>query len=623
MKFIPKVLGIVLFVLCLLPHFSAYASSKADTRIDSWKIKWEGEQAYSLTEAMSQDDYVQVKAGTAKKAKPAGAKGLWIKFDLPLISQKTGLFIDKLYGQQVIVYLDGQSIYEHTYEYQYGTNRMLLPINANDSNRTVFIHVRSTMEEMGLFESIHIGDYQRFTSSYVKEDLGDIILGSSFLFIAILMFICSVFLDREQINVWISLSAVIFCAGIILITNAPFLYTFYGQYGEIYLHLFDLALFVFMPSLTFFFESIYGVGPYKIIRRYRQFQVYYSLLCIVCLILQNFIPMRSSYYFLTVSIFGITMIVQFMLIFILSILYAVKGNKDASFISVGFGLFAIIATSELAWFYLNPGIYELYLWKWGLTGFICSLVILLGKRYAHSHRQIVQYSKELQLYNHKLQRSEKMEVISQLAASVAHEVRNPLQVTRGFLQLMGDFASAEKDHKYLKLAIDELDRAAAIITNYLTFAKPQLEEVSVLNLTDELLHVEAILVPLANQEGGKIMMDLPDQLYMRGNASKLKQAFINIMKNSIEALEGRGDIRLWAYEEQGEAIVRIQDNGKGMEESMLKRLGEPYFSSHTKGTGLGLMVTFRIIELMEGKLEFKSELGVGTEAVVRFPIVKK
>ena len=216
-----------------------------------------------------------------------------------------------------------------------------------------------------------------------------------------------------------------------------------------------------------------------------------------------------------------------------------------------------------------------------------------------------------------------MEVISQLAASVAHEVRNPLQVTRGFLQLMGDFTTAEKDHKYLKLAIEELDRAAAIITNYLTFAKPQLEEVSVLNLTDELLHVEAILVPLANQEGGKISMDLPDQLYMRGNASKLKQAFINIVKNSIEALEGRGDIRLWAYEEQGEAIVHIQDNGKGMEESMLKRLGEPYFSSHTKGTGLGLMVTFRIIELMEGKLEFKSELGVGTEAVIRFPIVKK
>ena len=124
MKFIPRVLGIVLFLLCLLPHFSACASNKADTTIDSWKIKWEGEQPYSLTEAMSQDGYVQVKAGTAKKAKPAGAKGLWIKFDLPLISQKNGLFIDKLYGQQVSVYLDGQSIYEHKYDYQYGTNRL-------------------------------------------------------------------------------------------------------------------------------------------------------------------------------------------------------------------------------------------------------------------------------------------------------------------------------------------------------------------------------------------------------------------------------------------------------------------------------------------------------------------
>lgn len=624
MKFIPKVLGIILALLCLLSPISVYASSEAGMKkIDSWEIKWEGEQAYSLAEAMNQAGYTQVEVSTANKAKPPGAKGVWIKFVLPQIAQKSGLFIDKLYGRQVMVYLEGQSIYEHKYDYQYAINRVLLPVNGKDSNRTVFIHVRSTMEGLGLFGGIRVGDYQSFTSSYVKEDLSDIILGGSFLFIAVLMFICSIFLGNDQVRGWVSLSAVILCAGIILITNAPFLYTFYGEYGEIYLHLFDLALFIFMPALTYFFETIFGSGPFGAIRRYRQFQVYYSLLCMVCLILQDFIPIRSLYFFLTVSIFGITMIMQFLLLFVLSILYAVKGNKDALFISIGFGLFASIGTGELLWFYLAPGIYELCLWKWGLIGFICSLVILLGKRYAQSHRQIVKYSKELQLYNHKLARSEKMEVISQLAASVAHEVRNPLQVTRGFLQLMGDFTSAEKDHKYLKLAIEELDRAAAIITNYLTFAKPQLEEVSILNLAEELLHVESILVPLANQEGGKIIMNIPEHLYMRGNSSKLKQAFINIIKNSIESLEGKGSIYLWAYEEQGEAAIHIRDNGKGMEESMLKRLGEPYFSSQTKGTGLGLMVTFRIIELMEGKLEFKSELGAGTEAIVRFPIVKE
>ncbi|MFC5649334.1 ATP-binding protein [Paenibacillus solisilvae] len=620
MKPLLKIIGMMIILLCFLPIIPVYADLALDTKIGSWEIKWEEEQTLSLTEAMNQDGYERVNADHANKVMPAGAKGLWIKFDLPAISQKSGLFIDRLYGQQVTLYIDGQSKYEHEYEYQYAINRLLLPVNQTDSKKTVFIHVQSTMEGMGLFGSIQVGDYQQFTSRYIKDDLGDIILGSSFLFVALLMFVSAVFLGKDQVIGWISLSSVMLCAGIILITNASFLYMFFGQYGKVYLHLFDLALFIFMPSLTYFFESVFGKGPYGLIRKYRIFEVIYSMLCIFTLVLQDFIPMRNIYFLITVSLFGITMIVQFMLIFFLSIFYAVKGNKDAAFISIGFGMFALIGTGELVWFYVNPGMYELHFWKWGLIGFICSLVILLGKRFADSHRQIVKYSKELQVYNQKLQRSEKMEVISQLAASVAHEVRNPLQVTRGFLQLMGDYASADKERKYLKLAIEELDRAAAIITNYLTFAKPQLDEVIVLNLADELKQVEGIMVPLANQEGGRIILNVPERLCMRGNSSKLKQALINMMMNSIEALEGSGSIHLWAYEELGEAVIHIRDNGKGMEESMLKRLGEPYFSSQTKGTGLGLMVTFRIIELMEGRLDFKSEVGVGTEAIIRFPI---
>ncbi|MBB3070844.1 signal transduction histidine kinase [Paenibacillus baekrokdamisoli] len=593
------------------------------TRINRWEIKWETDTEYSLMEAIDSKGYKQITPETLVRAKQAGAHGIWIKFVLPHISHREGLFINNLYGEHVTAYMDEQQIYQHSYNYLYGKNRLLLPIEVNDSDKTILIHVHSSMEEMGLLGTVQIGDYQQFTVSYVKEDLIDIILGCSFLIVATLMFICSIFLGRGQIAAWLSLSAVILSASILLLAYSPFLYTFYGNYGSVYLHLFDLALFTLMPSLTYFFESIFGKGLYSIIRRYRIFQVYYSSLCFFLLLLQNIVPIRGVYFFLTVTAFGITMIVQFMLLFIMSIIYAVRGNKDAVFISTGFGLFALIGTGELLWFYLDKGYYELHLWKYGLIGFICSLVILLGKRFAHSHMQIVKYSKELEMYNNRLQRSEKMEVISQLAASVAHEVRNPLQVTRGFLQLMGDFTNADKERKYLKLAIEELDRAANIITNYLTFAKPQLEEVCVLNLAEELLHVEGILLPLANQEGGKIVMNIPKDLHMRGNSSKLKQAFINIIKNSIEALQGSGSIHLWAYEEQGEAIIHIRDNGRGMEESTLKRLGEPYFSSQTKGTGLGLMVTFRIIELMEGKLEFKSNLGTGTEAIIRFPIVKQ
>ena len=110
-------------------------------------------------------------------------------------------------------------------------------------------------------------------------------------------------------------------------------------------------------------------------------------------------------------------------------------------------------------------------------------------------------------------------------------------------------------------------------------------------------------------------------LFVRGNTSKLKQALINIIKNSIEALGDEGVIDIQAYEnkEENQVLIRIRDNGEGMTEADLKRLGEPYYSKKTKGTGLGLMVTFRIIEVMQGEIIFNSTKGVGTEVIIYFP----
>ncbi|WP_433619775.1 ATP-binding protein [Paenibacillus cellulositrophicus] len=295
-----------------------------------------------------------------------------------------------------------------------------------------------------------------------------------------------------------------------------------------------------------------------------------------------------------------------------------KGNRSAEILTVGFAVFGLTVIGEMVWFYLKDGNYDLFLWKWGAAVFIISLMLILGRNYTINHEQIVKYSRELEMFNNELQRSEKMAIISELAASVAHEVRNPLQVTRGFLQVLTK-KYRNQDKLYMTMALEELDRAAGIITDFLTFAKPQFERISVLNVKEELGHVEGVIVPLANLQGAQIDMRVPDHLQVKGNSSKFKQAFINMVKNSIEALNGDGQINVWAYEMDERVVIHIQDNGEGMSKEELARLGEPYFSNKTKGTGLGLMVTFRIVEAMGGSLEFKSEKGVGTEAVVSFP----
>lgn len=125
------------------------------------------------------------------------------------------------------------------------------------------------------------------------------------------------------------------------------------------------------------------------------------------------------------------MILQFILLIACVIIFSLKRNKDAIIFAIGFGTAALTGVSELVWYYVKGGNYDLFYWKWALVVFILSLIVILGRRLAQNHQQVVKYSRELELFNNELQRSEKMEIISELAASVAHEVRNPLQVTRG------------------------------------------------------------------------------------------------------------------------------------------------------------------------------------------------
>jgi two-component system, sporulation sensor kinase B len=133
--------------------------------------------------------------------------------------------------------------------------------------------------------------------------------------------------------------------------------------------------------------------------------------------------------------------------------------------------------------------------------------------------------------------------------------------------------------------------------------------------------IKTIIGPLAAMHGAALQVCIPDKLYILGNSSKFKQAFMNMIKNSLEALQTNGIVEIEAHADNGMAVIRISDNGEGMEEEQIAMLGEPYYSTKTKGTGLGLMVTFRIIEVMKGTLEFRSEKGKGTEALIRFPLV--
>ncbi|MFS0727058.1 ATP-binding protein [Paenibacillus sp. 1P07SE] len=553
---------------------------------------------------------------------PDGVSSAWLRLRLPELTwDNTVLYLERLYGQNVRIFAGDKMLYEMNRDYMYDVHRILLPLQRSHSGEEILIWVDTPKDRLGIEEPALVGDFESLHPTYVRQELLDLILGSAFIFVGFVMLICLVFLQKEQFRRWLSLSLIILSTGLLVITYSPYLYTFYPELGVVAFHLFDLSLLVLLPSLTYFFERMIDDRRMSFISKFRKFQVGFSIFCAVCSVINvaTGYAYYTLYYIATVLLLGVIMLIQLCMLFGCSLFLAFRGNKDALIFSTGFMISAMMGIIDLILFYMRAGKYDLTLWKWGIVTVLLSLIIILGRRLASNHKQLIAYSKELEMFNSRLERSEKMEIISGLAASVAHEVRNPLQVTRGFLQLLRESSSA-KDKHFMELAIDELDRASHIITDFLTFAKPELEEISVLNIALELKHIEGILLPLANLQGGTIRLDIPAQLYIKGNSSKLKQAFINLIKNSIEALNGQGEIRIWAYKEREEIVIHIKDNGEGMLETELA-MGEPYFSNKTKGTGLGLMVTFRIIEVMQGRIEFKSTKGIGTEAVLRFPSV--
>jgi two-component system sporulation sensor kinase B len=231
--------------------------------------------------------------------------------------------------------------------------------------------------------------------------------------------------------------------------------------------------------------------------------------------------------------------------------------------------------------------------------------------------------RESVLMNNRIITSEKMEVFSQLAASISHEVRNPLAAVKGFLQLMEQTElSEEKRKKFIEISLLEINRANDIIGDYLTFAKPSLEEAVVLDVKQELQRIISIILPLANMNCVDIHTEM-ETYFLKGQSKLFQQCILNIVKNSIEAMPEGGKLFIGSKEDNGKIIVEINDSGNGMTEEQLSRLGEPYFTTKGKeGTGLGMMVAIRIIETMNGKLHVTSKINEGTQFTVYFPKLK-
>ncbi|RXI98693.1 sensor histidine kinase [Anaerobacillus alkaliphilus] len=246
---------------------------------------------------------------------------------------------------------------------------------------------------------------------------------------------------------------------------------------------------------------------------------------------------------------------------------------------------------------------------------ILSLILIL---------YIIEYLLQNFRFKEELNEAEKLRVVSQLAASVSHEVRNPLTVTRGFLQLLKDEnIDTQKRRDYLNLSLQELDRAQTIITDYLTYARPS-EEINFikLELWDEIEYVVKVMRPYALMFGVDIDSSDVKAGTIIGDTQKFRQCLINLTKNGIEAMPNGGKLSISANSSNKEVQILIKDTGIGMSQDQIEMVGVPYQSTKKTGTGLGTMVAINIIKSMNGTIEVTSMIGSGTNITLTFPNAK-
>jgi len=212
--------------------------------------------------------------------------------------------------------------------------------------------------------------------------------------------------------------------------------------------------------------------------------------------------------------------------------------------------------------------------------------------------------------------SEKLAAIGRLAASIAHEVNNPLEAIKNALYLMQTGTEGDKNARFLEIARKETERVSHIIRQMLGFARRsgEVDWVDVNQLLEETL---VLLEKKLKQSRIRLVRTLDAELpKVRARADQLRQVFLNLLINAQQAIVGEGEIRLATSNLhqalQPSVLIQIADSGVGIQEDDINRIFEPFFSTGKKGTGLGLWVTHDIVRQHGGRIDVSSEKGHGT-----------
>ena len=240
-----------------------------------------------------------------------------------------------------------------------------------------------------------------------------------------------------------------------------------------------------------------------------------------------------------------------------------------------------------------------------------------------SYKKLRIQSERIIAVEEQLRRAEKLSTLGEMAAVLAHEIRNPLGSIRGTAEILrDDYRPGDPKHEFIEIQIKETERLNRVVEDFLAMARPQPPEMVRCLLREELETIVALTANDARERKVRLVLEpVAGDAVVRADGEKLRQAFLNIVINALQATPQGGTVTIATRQTDSMFEIRFSDTGPGIDADTLARIFEPFFTTKPDGTGLGLAITKKIIEGHGGTLEVESAPGRGTTVAVRLPML--
>lgn len=246
-----------------------------------------------------------------------------------------------------------------------------------------------------------------------------------------------------------------------------------------------------------------------------------------------------------------------------------------------------------------------------------------------SYKKLREQSEQMIAIEENLRRAEKLSTLGEMAAVLAHEIRNPLGSIRGTAEILrDDYRPDDPKYEFIDIQIKETERLNRVVEDFLRMARPLPTEMVQCRVQPELETVALLVANDAREREVSLVLEPPAaDVVVKGNGEKLRQAFLNIVINSLQATPAGGSVTIsTSVFQAGDATamceIRFCDNGAGIDAESLTRIFEPFYTTKPDGTGLGLAISRKIVEGHGGTLQIESVVGKGTTVMIKLPLLQ-